>query len=738
MNARARMVVGIGVSAALLIGAGITAWWQWREYAMSGNPRVLVVAPAVEESVQPTPVAVTPPIRRPQQAKAPEIVKAPEVVKAPEIVKAPVVVKAPAVVVAPAPVIAPAPPVEPEFTDYKALAPERAVVINLDRTWYVMRWADAPVQQAESIAQEYVKDRMVFTVNNPERMMLWGTNLNLPVDMGRYSTVAIRYKSDANMARRPWYHVWIDNGTGPAGGGFTPWGLPDVKGDDKEHEARFDIAKIKKQGICTNFRVSTCPAGKAGKYELIAMWFETPADAKAEALGDDKPAMFTVTDRQGAAVEGATVTVDGERVNFARSKKTDAEGNVTITPLMNEAHRHFVEVDAEGYGKLPPAPFQAGLDRPMALKISHAAPYGGVVLNEEGKPIEKAQIDFIGYAGEGVERLALFTDGEGRWKTPPLPRLDHVYMRFMHADYVSDTDFGQTATPELGELRNLTAKTVMYRGVDVSGRVVDPADKPVADAALFLGHVHPDAGKDLTPGAIVMDVVIRPGKIVPVGKTDAEGKFAIKNTRSGEAQIYVEAKGFAPRGEALQFASKMGEVEIKLQTPRVLRLRAVDVEGKGLAGADVSVQSPEFARPYRGKADDEGHFSWDGAPPSKVRVMIAHKRLMMYSDVFMPGEEEREAKLLPLWHIQVKVTDAATGKAITTAMVYMGNVLTNGEIQWVPCASQTLAKTGEMDFSAIPADAAHIRVEAPGYQHVDSTVAHESNEQDFEVKLKKQ
>ncbi len=141
---------------------------------------------------------------------------------------------------------------------------------------------------------------------------------------------------------------------------------------------------------------------------------------------------------------------------------------------------------SQHYQWLPPVVYMYGNDPPVELpeelhlKFHRGNTVGGLVQDEEGLPIEGAQVAVIMVVDWPEGSSASFcaadrtTDAEGRWHWDEAPE-----------------DLGRVSTrvncPGYLEGKSSTSKCVLKRGENVVGRVVNAAGDPIEGAAVRLG-----------------------------------------------------------------------------------------------------------------------------------------------------------------------------------------------------------------------------------------------------------
>ena len=132
-----------------------------------------------------------------------------------------------------------------------------------------------------------------------------------------------------------------------------------------------------------------------------------------------------------------------------------------------------------------------------SLALHRATSIGGVVRDEQGRPIEGVEVGlWIGRPTAGREDFVLDeakvkTDTQGRWHTGIIPSgvdLRDLHLSFQHPKFLGQSDpIGDNPVTPVDRLRDGTAVTVLKRGLVVEGRVIDTENQPLADARIRLG-----------------------------------------------------------------------------------------------------------------------------------------------------------------------------------------------------------------------------------------------------------
>ena len=145
----------------------------------------------------------------------------------------------------------------------------------------------------------------------------------------------------------------------------------------------------------------------------------------------------------------------------------------------------------------------------------------------------------------------------------------------------------------------LAGKAVMTlgHGIELAGRVVDPAGQPVADAAITRNH------EWRNPAAALA--------------SDADGRFKIVNLRPGQIYLTIQAKGLAAQTLLLTLSNAMPDLTIRLAPGKVFQGKVVDPAGQPIAGATAQMDRQELGPleyDWSVATGPDGRFNWDSAP----------------------------------------------------------------------------------------------------------------------------
>jgi hypothetical protein len=235
---------------------------------------------------------------------------------------------------------------------------------------------------------------------------------------------------------------------------------------------------------------------------------------------------FRVVDRRtGKPMPGVALTLDVER-NPREKTTTDDVGRSEFTvptPLPK-----FLSVVARKEGYVPvrvwlQSPLFEGEEIPAKyiLNMPAAESIGGVVRDEQGRPVAGVRVALTIWINSSDPRTRdefddlapARTDAQGKWQCVGLPagiNPNRVSIAFTHPDY---QHVNLPAGRALAELRR-GQSTILPRGSELVGRIIDPAGRPVS-------------------GAKVMRGSDRFGGDVPRAESDEDGRFRFPHVPAG-------------------------------------------------------------------------------------------------------------------------------------------------------------------------------------------------------------
>jgi thiol-disulfide isomerase/thioredoxin len=309
---------------------------------------------------------------------------------------------------------------------------------------------------------------------------------------------------------------------------------------------------------------------------------------------------------------------------WVHAEPTDSSG-VSLIPLPkpgSESFSYRLTLSKDGYvGQYvtwSKAQHDKVEDMPtnFIAKLEKGVSIGGIVKSGAGEPVPGARIILSGPppsdVGERVRSVvapnyhAERTDEEGKWHFDEAPTdFEILTFRVIQPDYVTTVfasegaDIGDSVVTLLPKADFLAGKAAMTlgHGIELSGRVVDAAGKPVAEAAITRNH------EWRNPAALL--------------STDTNGQFKIINLKPGEIYLTIQAKGLAGQTRSLTLTNGLPELKIEMAPGKVFQGKVVDPAGKPIAGASAQMDRLELGPieyEWSANTDGEGRFSWDSAP----------------------------------------------------------------------------------------------------------------------------
>ncbi|MHC5032910.1 MAG: carboxypeptidase regulatory-like domain-containing protein [Planctomycetota bacterium] len=329
-----------------------------------------------------------------------------------------------------------------------------------------------------------------------------------------------------------------------------------------------------------------------------------------------------VTGEDGKPAAGARIEVLGAvgRVPFAAgappaATTAGADGRFTLRVagrVTLVAHRD----------SLRSVPVETAVGDEVTLALEALATLRGSCVDEARQPVAGVRVSLATVGpGDSAPPVAV-TDAAGRFALPGLAagagslRLDHP------GHLAVETEF---CLPS-GEEEHTLAPVVLERGPTIRGRVVDEADRPVADVEI---------AASMEQGAA------HGGRFWGDGRTDAEGRFAIHGLANGRYRLQCRKPGFVAHAPT---APTDGEpVRVVLRAAASLRGRVV-ADGRPVAGAVVDAQAGDATGFARTRAD--GRFVLDALPPeAKVDLVVRHDA---YREAAVRGADPQKEQTVEL------------------------------------------------------------------------------------------
>ncbi len=346
----------------------------------------------------------------------------------------------------------------------------------------------------------------------------------------------------------------------------------------------------------------------------------TPSSPSTQSTQTNAPQMrLQVVDADsGQPVSGVKVRA------WVRAEPTDPTG-VCVLPLPKPGSENFsyrITLSKDGYVGQYITWSKTQQDRVedmptnFTAKLEKGVSIGGIVKNEKGEPVPGARVILSGPPPVGIgERVrsvvapnyhAERTDADGQWHFNEAPQnFEILRFRVLEAEYVATTfaceggaadDAAIILLPKAEFLAGRAAMTLGH-GIELAGRIVDMAGKPVAEATITRNH------EWRNPAAALL--------------ADTNGQFKIVNLKPGEIYLTIQARGLAAQTRLLALSNDMPELKIEMPPGKIFQGKIVDPAGKPVAAATAQMDRLELGPmeyDWSAATDGEGRFAWDSAP----------------------------------------------------------------------------------------------------------------------------
>lgn len=393
-----------------------------------------------------------------------------------------------------------------------------------------------------------------------------------------------------------------------------------------------------------------------------------PAPAGGETPAEKPSLDFRVVDKDsGEPLADAALRV---RVNDAvRTVKTDKNGRYRVE--LDNRHPSILSIRVHKPTYVPMVvgwseeSDPAGVPESHTLRLEPGSPVGGVVRDQDGRPVEGATGLVMTGQNDGRDRYNLWdypvkTGADGRWVCDAFPRkIGSIQVRFEHPDYATTGITYQDSGDTMEQLRKRIHVTVMRKPPVLTGRVLDEKGSPL-------------------PGATVgMRTNTMNDKESKRATTNDKGEFRLVYTGAVQSHtsllLTATSKDRAPDRKRVPLNEPIKPLELQLGLGRTLRGRITDMADKPLADVTVTVKEWRGFHPleWRTQTDNDGRFIWQNAPTDGV-VLSARKSGYL-DGVFNTGSGDA-GKASELT-IRLAAVDAAKAPPETTNLRVHGSVV---------------------------------------------------------------
>lgn len=407
---------------------------------------------------------------------------------------------------------------------------------------------------------------------------------------------------------------------------------------------------------------------------------DAPGSPEPEAPYEGEIRITAVDAESGEALANVQLKVSGSEAGGSFRTPdvvTDAKGEA-IVPHPGKATRSLTLLASGDGVAMKTTRWNASAD--VALPVEHTlrlekgVAIGGLVRDEEGRPIANAKISLrpLGRPTDSGFReslpfteTSLTTDAQGRWEFRSLPRnLSQLSASVSHADFVDKRFLSDGVDRayageriKFATLLDKSARFELRKGLVVTGRVSNEAGEPIGGAKLLLAD-NRYANNPIT------------------GRTDDTGAFKLVGAKVGQTFLTVQANGYAPHIAPLTVDEKLKPIDLKLAPGHTLKIRVVDEFDTPVRSARVSIDMWQNRQTIdlSGSTDSRGHVTLDSAPGSGMSGSIYKSGYRSINGLqFTPGENEQTFTLRRSLTISGEVLDAETKQPIERFDVVRGH-----------------------------------------------------------------
>jgi len=319
-----------------------------------------------------------------------------------------------------------------------------------------------------------------------------------------------------------------------------------------------------------------------------------------------------------------------------RRQRTDAKGEVLFEDVA--PGRVVARTDRGPSGVDAVAAHEAKL---IELVLFAGLRLVGEVVDEREQPVADAEIWIDGTGPTGFGFPLAVSDSEGRFEVRNLDRGSWFYVGARAAGRAPTAQHILRA-PAVEEARVRLQFTAPGGGFSVN--VVDADGAPVPGAVVRIGE---PIGRDA--GAVADATHAAPAPPL-IARTDERGAVRFEGAKLGPQSLTVQCVGYAPWKELIEVGVDRART-IVLQRGAVLRGRVVDIDGRPLNNARVSIGGFGDAAEVFASTDRDGAYELVGAPVGEFTAIASAPNVGRAEQTFVatPGEElEWNARIEPL------------------------------------------------------------------------------------------
>jgi hypothetical protein len=242
------------------------------------------------------------------------------------------------------------------------------------------------------------------------------------------------------------------------------------------------------------------------------------------------------------------------------------------------------------------------------LTLARGVDVGGIVVGESNKPVASAEVEAIWTGGEGqAQAVRARSDRTGAFTLHGVDPLADLSLTAW--DGFAGTP-AVTVRAEAAVTRPIVLTISPKNTTPIGGRVVDPAGKPIAGAAVRIRR----QVRDKTGRVIVVDPIAGGDGSIAI-RTGADGRFQTRRRFPAHVEFYAEASApgrLSARSPGITATREPDQpTVVVLRRVRTIEGRVVDRQGRPIAGAVVR-QSGDGPMPTETVSGKQGQFQLPG------------------------------------------------------------------------------------------------------------------------------
>jgi RNA polymerase sigma factor (sigma-70 family) len=460
-------------------------------------------------------------------------------------------------------------------------------------------------------------------------------------------------------------------------GGILAWQWPHFR----HYTALFESPTASEAVPATAASPPITTPGAASPSSVLAA---SPAEVTSNALKLIIVAADTLQPLPQVPIEFRAVGSSGKFHN--KDLVADSDG-ICLVPFLDEPFKRLeLTTRLEGYAdtRLLWHPERGHkIPETYTLKLRHATPVSGTVLDANGNPVSGAQVGFNHEQEPAMATLvetplfswiAVETDSAGRWRMNRIAdeMISSLRGGASHPEHVGSPYFEVSRTPASEEqLRKGTHVFRLGTAVVVRGVVVETGGAPIPNAKVLVGERGMAGSREAV--------------------TELDGSFEIKGCKPGSNPMTAEAPQYAPATVNVELQPNSEPLRLVLAPGKILKLRVVNAGGQPIPKANVWLNHrshldpaiekqtlPRSQAAFSPRTDADGRVFWDQAPDEELIFDFAAKGYMRRSEVKVrPDGSEHTIVLEPALTIRGTVRDAETGAFIPRFKLITGWPETN-------------------------------------------------------------